>query len=205
MTARSYHHGDLRNALLAATMELVGERGARGFSVSEAARRAGVSISAPYRHFADRDAMLAAAAQSGFAELETRLRDLAATLGVEQTFGACAAQLAVLYVDFALENPPRFEVMFAPGLEKATQPELLEQTVDVQSLLELALAPHLEREQLSSRAAELWALAHGVATLSIGGGLGHAIGDASPGDIVARAARSWSSGVADDAALARKG
>lgn len=60
--ASRYHHGALREALLEATMELVREKGAKNFSAAEAARRVGVSITAPYRHFADRDAMIAALA-----------------------------------------------------------------------------------------------------------------------------------------------
>ena len=75
MSRRAYHHGDLRTALVDATLELMAENGVQGFSVAEAARRTGVSISAPYRHFADRDQLLAAAAVRGYEELLARFRE----------------------------------------------------------------------------------------------------------------------------------
>src|SRR5690625_1632849 len=167
----TYHHGDLRNALLEATVDLVRERGARGFSVSEAARRAGVSISAPYRHFADRDAMLAASAQRAFTELETRF----GALTLDEAFPARSAQIAVAYVAFAREDPARFEVMFASGIDKAAHPELLEQTHRIQTRLEAALAPYVRHAELVDRAAELWSIAHGVAALTVGGNLHHVV------------------------------
>ncbi|GIJ43593.1 hypothetical protein Val02_04790 [Virgisporangium aliadipatigenens] len=188
---RPYHHGDLRNALIDATMELVRERGARGFSVSEAARRAGVSISAPYRHFADRDSMLAAAAMLGFRELEARFD----TLLAGQSFGDHAAQIAVSYLRFALEYPARFEVMFAPGIDRLRHPEMLGQAERVQQRLEDTLAPYLDGEPLAERAAQLWALAHGVATLAVEGALQHFIGDQHYERIAENAARAWSAGV----------
>lgn len=194
----TYHHGDLRNALLDATIELVRERGARGFSVSEAARRAGVSVSAPYRHFADRDAMLAATAQHAFAELETRF----AALTLETTLPARAAQIAVAYVEFAREDPARFEVMFASGVDKSSHPELLGQTARIQARLETALAPHLSQGEVVDRAAELWSIAHGVASLTVSGNLRHVVDPPRIDTIAASAAQAWASGVTrpDDAA-----
>ncbi|KOG88008.1 TetR/AcrR family transcriptional regulator [Streptomyces varsoviensis] len=187
----TYHHGDLRNALLRATRELVKERGARGFSVSEAARRAGVSISAPYRHFADRDAMLAATAQLAFTELETQF----AALVLEEPLPECAARIAVAYVAFARQDPARFEVMFASGIDKASHPELLEQTRRVQERLEAALQPHVPREEVVGRAAELWAIAHGVASLALGGNLHHVVDSSRIDRVAASAAHAWARGV----------
>ncbi|WP_432107619.1 TetR/AcrR family transcriptional regulator [Streptomyces sp. AA1529] len=187
----TYHHGDLRNALLQATRQLVRERGARGFSVSEAARRAGVSISAPYRHFADRDAMLAATAQRAFTELETQF----ATLILKAPLPERAAQIAVAYVVFACQDPARFEVMFASGIDKASHPELLEQTRRVQERLEAALQPHIPREDVVGRAAELWAIAHGVASLTLGGNLHHVVDSSRIDMVAASAAHAWARGV----------
>ncbi|WP_051871344.1 TetR/AcrR family transcriptional regulator [Streptomyces sclerotialus] len=192
MPRDGYHHGDLRNALLAATMELVRERGARGFSVAEAARRAGVSSAAPYRHFPDRDAMLAAAARAGFLALEQRC----AGLDLEPGLAARAAQIAAAYVVFAQEDPARFEVMFAAGLDKSAHPELLRQTERVQALLKAALAPFTNEELPAERAAELWSIAHGVAALAVGGGLGHVVRETRPEAVAARAAHSWATGFA---------
>ncbi|MFD9961339.1 TetR/AcrR family transcriptional regulator [Amycolatopsis sp. NPDC058986] len=186
----TYHHGDLRNALLDATTELVRERGAKGFSVSEAARRAGVSPSAPYRHFADRDAMLAATAQHAFTELEARFTALA----LEPTLTGRAAQIAVAYVAFAREDPARFEVMFAAGIDKTAHPELLDQTRRVQTQLAEALSPHVPPAELVDRAAELWSIAHGVAALTVGGNLRHVVDPPRIDTIAASAARAWATG-----------
>ena len=188
----TYHHGDLKNALLEATVELVRERGARGFSVSEAARRAGVSLAAPYRHFADRDAMLAAAAQRAFTELESRFTALA----LEATLADRAAQIAVAYVAFAREDPARFEVLFASGIDKASHPELLDRTCRIQTRLEAALSPYVPRAEVVDRAAELWSIAHGVAALTVGGNLHHVVESARIDTVAASAARAWASGTA---------
>ncbi|SES31597.1 transcriptional regulator, TetR family [Lentzea xinjiangensis] len=189
---RGYHHGDLRNALLAATTELVRERGARGFSVSEAARRAGVSSSAPYRHFSDREAMLAAAALVGFHALGERF----SSLPDERAFEARAAWIAVSYLRFAQEDPARFETMFASGIDKSRHEDLMRQAVVVQALLEAALGPFLDPAELVDRAAELWSLAHGVATLVLQGNLQHVVDAGRVESLAESAARSWAAGVA---------
>lgn len=189
---RSYHHGDLRNALLSATLILVRERGARGFSVIEAARRAGVSPAAPYRHFADRDAMLAAAAQQGFERLTNELSDLPD----HESLGDCAAHLAVKYLRFAGANPAEFEVMFASGLDKSNYPELLQQTVRLQGRLESALLPYNLGPDVTFRAAELWTLAHGIAALATEGALGHVISTDRFEELTISASRAWAAGVA---------
>jgi AcrR family transcriptional regulator len=200
MNQRRYHHGDLRNALLAATLDLVRERGPRVFSVSEAARRVGVSSSAPYRHFRDRDAMLAAAALQGFAELELRF----ARLPAQQSFTDRASQIAVEYVRFAREDPARFEVMFGHGMDKAEHPDLLRQTFLVQERLEASLDSYLAPMEVTPRAAELWSLAHGIADLALGGNLQHVVPEEKLDALAISLASSWARGlrgaVQDDAA-----
>lgn len=191
MSERGYHHGDLRNALLTVTTELVRERGTRGFSVSEAARRAGVSSSAPYRHFPDRDAMLAAVALTGFMELEERF----ASLPASQAFTDRAARIATEYLHFAREDPARFEVMFAHGIDKTKHEDLLRQTFQVQERLEAALNPYLAQADLARRGAELWSLAHGVAALAIGGNVQHVLPDTQISDLADSTARAWAHGV----------
>lgn len=191
---RAYHHGDLRNALLSATLILVRERGARGFSVIEAARRAGVSPAAPYRHFADRDAMLAAAAQKGFERLADELSDLPD----HESLGGCAAHLAVKYLRFAETNPAEFEVMFASGLDKSKYPDLLQQTVRLQGRLESALLLYDLGSDVAFRAAELWTLAHGIATLATEGALGHVISTDRFEELAISASRAWAAGVVPD-------
>lgn len=191
MSERSYHHGDLPNALLAATTELVRERGARGFSVSEVARRVGVSSSAPYRHFADRDALLAAAALTGFIEMEERF----AGLPVLQAFTETAALIATEYLRFASEDPARFEVMFAHGIDKTKHHDLLQQTFRVQQRFEATLGQHLPPGETTPRSAELWALAHGITALAIGGNLQHLLPETHINELADSTARTWAHGV----------
>lgn len=116
------HHGDLRNALLAAALELVAERGPRGFSVAEAARRAGVSSAAPYKHFADRDALLAALAVRGYAEQERRFSAALASAGDLPPDRLAA--IARSYVSFAAQDRSLFDVVFSAGLDKAAHDDV---------------------------------------------------------------------------------
>jgi len=115
------HHGDLRNALEEAALALVGERGPHGFTLAEACRRAGVSVSAPYKHFADREALLAALALKGYEEQRRRYRAAVAahTAPVERL-----AAFAVAYVRFAAEERALFDITFLAGLDKSRHPEL---------------------------------------------------------------------------------
>ncbi|OMI34759.1 TetR/AcrR family transcriptional regulator [Streptomyces sparsogenes] len=109
----AYHHGDLAAALVRATLEIVDEVGVRGFSVAEAARRTRVSPGAPYRHFADRDALLAAAAL----EVSRRLR--AIHLEAMTTASSPHERLAAVagsYVRAAAVHRGGFDLLFAPGL-----------------------------------------------------------------------------------------
>src|SRR5216117_2127251 len=108
----TYHHGNLRTALLRAAGERLEKQGITALSLREAARRAGVSHNAPYRHFADREALLAALAAEGFAMLAERLR------------GQPGREMGEAYVRFALEQPQRFRLMFGGLLPIARYPEL---------------------------------------------------------------------------------
>jgi AcrR family transcriptional regulator len=116
-----YHHGDLRAALIDTVIELIGERGVRGFSLAEASRRLGVAVSAPYAHFADREQLLAAVAVHGYelfyAELLPELNQAAAP----------ADRLAAMargYVRFAGRHRPLFQVLFGTALDKSRHPEV---------------------------------------------------------------------------------
>ena len=116
-----YHHGDLRTALIGTAIELIAERGVRGFSLAEASRRLGVAASAPYAHFADRDELLAAVAVHACELFATQF------LPEMNQFQAPAARLAALarsYVRFAGTNRPLFEVLFGTALDKRRHPEV---------------------------------------------------------------------------------
>jgi AcrR family transcriptional regulator len=118
-----HHHGDLRSALERAALELVAEKGPHGFSLNEASRRAGVSVAAPYKHFADREALLASLAVAGYRE--QRARFAAAVETADDPSGQLAA-FAAAYVRFAAQEPALFDVTFYAGLDKARHPELAE-------------------------------------------------------------------------------
>ena len=117
------HHGDLRNALEQAALGLVTERGPHGFTLAEACRRAGVSVSAPYKHFADRDALLAALAERAYAE--QRVRFAAAVATTEDPVEQLAA-FAAAYVRFAAEERALFDVTFSAGIDENSHPQLAE-------------------------------------------------------------------------------
>ncbi|MDX3232215.1 TetR/AcrR family transcriptional regulator [Streptomyces sp. ME19-01-6] len=127
----AYHHGDLAAALVRATLEIVDEVGVRGFSVAEAARRTQVSPGAPYRHFADRDALLAAAA------LEVSRRLQAIHLQAMATASSSHERLAMVagsYVRAAAVHRGGFDLLFAPGL-RAHHLELRDSTREFIDLL----------------------------------------------------------------------
>ena len=116
-----YHHGDLRAALIDTAVELIGERGVRGFSMAEASRRLGVAVSAPYAHFADRDDLLAAVAVRAFELFRATL------LPEMDKFADPADRLAGMargYVRFAAHHRPLFEVLYEAGLDKVRHPEI---------------------------------------------------------------------------------
>ncbi len=167
-----YHHGDLRAALVEATFALVEERGVHAFSVAEAARRTGVSPAAPYRHFADREELLAEAATRAAIELHERFA--AALDGARRPIDRVAA-VAAAYVRFAAERRAMFEVLFGAGLEKSRHPRLEAETQALMARLveaTLPLAPDRDPEAAGGLVLALAGLAQGHATLL----LDHAFG-----------------------------
>ncbi|ACU36827.1 TetR/AcrR family transcriptional regulator [Actinosynnema mirum] len=185
---RGYHHGDLRRAVIDAVLDLVWERGAHGFSLAEAARRAGVSVAAPYRHFADREAVLAAAATEGFDALADVLLAAQGNAGE----GRLAEEFAAAYVAFALESPARFTVMFAARLDKPKYPDLMTAADRTGPPLRAAVE-HLPDPD--GAVARVWAIAHGAATLAVEGVLTryHATGETAD-SVVRSAVRDWEAG-----------
>jgi len=172
--ARSaYHHGDLRAALVDTAVDLVGEHGAQGFSLAEAARRIGVSISAPYRHFADRDALLAAVALRAYAVLGPRLE--AATGEEPDDPVGQLVRAAAGYVRFSVEERPLFAVMFGAGLDKTRYPELHEAATHAyRSWLAAARALVTEGDEQAAMdlAIAVVTIAHGHAALLADGQFG---------------------------------
>jgi AcrR family transcriptional regulator len=165
--SRLYHHGDLRNALLAAALELITEKGPKGFSLTEAARRAGVSVAAPYRHFADREALLAAIALQGTQMLREQIEQAVTAPGLDLPGRFVAGAQA--YVGFARRQRAYFLTMFGADVDKARYPEVLTAVQAalgvVAELLKEFPAGRLPPEKAAVAPAELWAISHGVASL----------------------------------------
>ena len=119
----SYHHGNLRPALKAAALELVEEAGIGGLNLREAAKRLGVSPAAPYRHFPDKTALLAALAEDGFQMLLPQLEDARGQAG-EDGFASFVG-VGLAFVQFGTEHPAHFRLMYgADSPSRATYPEL---------------------------------------------------------------------------------
>jgi AcrR family transcriptional regulator len=140
MTNR-YHHGDLREALIEAALELVATRGVDGFSMREAARVAGVSSAAPYRHFEDNDALLKAAAARAGQLLSEAQREAA---GMQSEPLLCFRAIGVRSVGFAVEHPEWFKLMNTPRYRDRTDPEIRGQLESNELAVERALAASVE-------------------------------------------------------------
>ncbi|MBM3607381.1 MAG: TetR/AcrR family transcriptional regulator [Alphaproteobacteria bacterium] len=166
---RGYHHGRLKEALIAAARDLVARHGPAGFTLSEAAKLAGVTPAAPYRHFSDRDALMVEVARIGFEQFRARLHK-AWDEGRPDPLTAFA-RMGRAYLDFAREETGFYFAMFshaqrlAGGGEKASQ--------DAFDALAAAAADVLRYRNVSPAQArrlanEVWALSHGAATLMLG-------------------------------------
>ncbi|MFE3499576.1 TetR/AcrR family transcriptional regulator [Kitasatospora sp. NPDC059160] len=165
-TTGSYHHGDLRAACLRAARELLEEDGGSGLSLRAVARRAGVSATAPYRHFADREALVSAVASEGYLELAAALT---AAHPAPATPDELAA-VAVAYVRFALDRPALFRAMFAEPCDPANE-ERAAATAAVRQYVHgivHGVFPGADPEALSTA---VWALVHGLAFLHLDGKL----------------------------------
>ena len=119
---RGYHHGNLREALIRAALELIAKKGPAGFTFAEAARFAGVSPAAPYRHFRDRDELMASVALRGFVQFEAALAR--AWDGGRPDAFAALERLGKAYLEFARDEPAYYAAMFEAGIAVGADPEL---------------------------------------------------------------------------------
>lgn len=165
-----YHHGDLRSALVDAAIAVIAERGVRGFSLAEATRRLGVTAAAPYRHFADRDELLAAAAARALSDFAAMLGDAA---DAADTPAKRLAAMAGGYVRFAAQQRPLFDTIFNSGLDKSRHPELQHAWEPVDGLLAVVLQVcDGDTAAATALADAVEATAHGHAMLLIDGEYG---------------------------------
>jgi AcrR family transcriptional regulator len=161
-----YHHGDLRAACLTAAMELLAEGDEGTVSLRAVARRAGVSPNAPYRHYPDKDALLAAMATQGFHDLRDALVQADAKAAVQDRFVA----MAQAYVGFGVRNPALFGLMFGHPCSR-NQPETSAAAAETKAVLAERVATAVPAAQHESFLIGAWALVHGLASLVMDGKL----------------------------------
>jgi AcrR family transcriptional regulator len=181
---RPYHHGDLRDALLRAAGAILRETGAAHITVREAARRAGVSHNAPYRHFPDRESLLAALAKEAFIEFARVLKAASESPRPENA----RKNLAEAYVSFALENPERYNLMFGKSIPDSLYAQFepiarssFETLKDVMSRSTGVKDPALE-----DMAARQWGQVHGLVSLMLNGQLHFLKQEKTPERLIAR-------------------
>ncbi|MFE8941826.1 TetR/AcrR family transcriptional regulator [Streptomyces sp. NPDC007872] len=165
----TYHHGDLRQAVLAAALDVIAAEGPGALSLRDLARRAGVSHAAPAHHFKDRTGLLTAVAAQGY--------DLLA--------GALAGapelrERGVRYVRFAVEHPAHFQVMFQPELLRADDPDLRAARERASAELRAGVAGLEDVPDAREAGIAAWSLAHGFATLLLTRNVTDALGGRAP-------------------------
>jgi AcrR family transcriptional regulator len=166
---RGYHHGNLREALIQAALDLIAKKGPAGFTFADAARSAGVSPAAPYRHFRDRDALIADVARRGF-ELFAAHLDRAWDDGRPEPFGAFES-VGRAYLAFARDEPAYYSAMFEAGLSFDGDPALRQAADRSFAVLRrasemlCARLPPEKRPPSLMMSLHVWALAHGIASL----------------------------------------
>jgi AcrR family transcriptional regulator len=166
---RGYHHGNLKEALVRAALELIAEKGPAGFTFAEAARFAGVSPAAPYRHFRDRDELLADVARRGF-ELFAAALEQAWDGGRPDPFVAFE-RLGKAYLALARTEPAYYSAMFEAGIPLEGSPELTAAGDRAFAVIRSASERMIERIPPGRRppalmmALHIWSLSHGIASL----------------------------------------
>jgi AcrR family transcriptional regulator len=167
--SRGYHHGNLKEALVRAALALIAEKGPAGFTFADAARWAGVSPAAPYRHFRDRDELLSDVARRGFDQFEAALAR-AWDDGRPEAFAAFE-RLGKAYLEFARTEPAYYSAMFEAGIPLDSNPDLRNAGERAFAVLRTAAEKLIARMPAGSRppalmmALHIWALSHGIASL----------------------------------------
>ncbi len=169
MTKRGYHHGNLRQALVEATLRLIEQKGPTGFTLSEAAKQAGVTPAAVYRHFEGREDVIAECARQGY-EMFADLMQYAYDKGQPSALEAFEAT-GRAYLAFARKYPGHYIAMFESGISVNRTPELAAASARARGILERAAAELSERIPPDKRppgamvSAHIWAMSHGVVEL----------------------------------------
>jgi AcrR family transcriptional regulator len=166
---RGYHHGNLKETLIRAALELIAQKGPAGFTFAEAARWAGVSPAAPYRHYRDRDELLADVAKRGFDLFQAALARAWDSGRPDPT--TAFERLGKAYLEFARSEPAYYSAMFEAGIPADQNAELREAGDRAFGVLKsatetlIATMPPANRPPVMMMALHIWALSHGVASL----------------------------------------
>ncbi|HVT92120.1 MAG TPA: TetR/AcrR family transcriptional regulator [Bryobacteraceae bacterium] len=159
----TYHHGNLRAALIEAGLKIIEEKGVRALTLRELAARVGVSRMAPYRHFPDKEALLGAICEAGFSEFADSLESARNSAGPD--FAARLSAMAVAYVRFAAGHRAHYEVMFAVRRESeatARSFEILRETIE-----EGQRNGEVREGDPTDLARVVWTVVHGISTLHL--------------------------------------
>jgi AcrR family transcriptional regulator len=206
--ARGYHHGNLKEALVRAALELIAEKGPAGFTFADAARWAGVSPAAPYRHFRDRDALLADVARRGFEEFATALAN-AWDEGKPDVMTALD-RLGKTYLAFAKREPAYYSAMFEAGIALDRDRELREVSENAFAVLRaaaeklVAMMPPQGRPPALMVALHIWSTTHGIASLFNRGDAARRTLPMPPEELLEAAVLIYLRGLGINAASARR-
>jgi AcrR family transcriptional regulator len=181
MPSKKYHHGDLKNALIKAGVEILSKEGIEGLSLRKVAQRAGVSHSAPYSHFPDKQSLIAAISTEGFHRLYADLD--AAVSGHPKNPKKQLLDGALAYVRYALNNTDTFKIMFSGVLEKEKEypafVEISQKTFErVVSVVKACQEAGVVRSASSEMmAVAMWGQVHGIVSLALEGQISHSVLD----------------------------
>ena len=181
MPRKKYHHGDLKNALIKAGVEILSKEGVEGLSLRKVAQRAGVSHNAPYSHFPDKQSLIAAISTEGFKQLYEELD--AAVLSYSDDPKRQLQEGVWAYVQFAMNNTDTFKIMFSGVLEKEKEypafveisHQTFERVVDVVRICQDAGI--LNSTPSEVMAVAVWGQIHGIISLRLEGQLSHRVLD----------------------------
>ena len=179
MAATNYHHGDLKNALIQAGVKILAREGVSGLSLRKVAKQAGVSHAAPYSHFADKQALIAAISTEGFKQLHVRIEEI---ISVNKNNPATLlVETAWAYMQFALNEPDRFKLMFSSVLEKEKEyPDYVQysqqnfsQIVEIVKICQAEKILRTDSPELTT--VSVWSAVHGLIMLILEGQISHTV------------------------------
>ena len=200
--SRGYHHGNLRNALIMAAAELIEEAGSPEFAISDAAKRAGVSAAAPYRHFKDRDELLEAVSELCYLGLGEKALETREQFPKGSREGI--VELGLCYLDYVVQRPAFYGIMWNDSSHDSATPDRQQETEDNDragfAIFVGAVQDWCEAQQLHDYdgidlAVKMWAMAHGLAVLSIAGKIATFLPDSDVRDMLTSSANTFLDGV----------